>query len=140
MDFDVDFKWANPRNPVTFYEPQFDIFKNSPNGEIGDHLKIRGRAIVVAAKRQVGKDTGQLEREIEMIHQRPGLYQQLWIGAHDDIAYLHHEGTRPHDIVARNAQFLRFTSRGRVVVTKHVNHPGTKPNRYLSDNLDLAFI
>jgi hypothetical protein len=48
---------------------------------------------------------------------------------------MHHQGTRPHIIVPRRAQTLRFYSRGRIVYSKLVHHPGTKPNRYLTDNL-----
>ena len=128
-----------PGYEVKFYEPEFDIFKNSPDGEIGEHLEKIGQRIVTAAKRQVGKDTGDLMRSIHMIHSRVGLHQELWIGSENDIAYLHHEGARPHEIHARNHSYLRFTSKGRVVYTRKVNHPGTKPNRYLSDNLILVY-
>ena len=31
-----------------------------------------------------------------------------------------------------------FASKGNVIYTTSVNHPGTKPNRYLTDNLYLA--
>jgi hypothetical protein len=62
------------------------------------------------------------------------------VGSEDPIALLHHEGTRPHVIVPRNAAYLVFWSdrAGRVIYTKRVMHPGTKPNRYLTDNLHLA--
>ena len=39
-------------------------------------------------------------------------------------------GTRPHIIRARRARFLRFTVRGRLVLTKKVKHPGTKPYKF----------
>lgn len=48
-------------------------------------------------------------------------------------AVFHHEGTRPHVIRPVRAKALRFTV-GRVVVfAKKVNHPGTRPNRFLAD-------
>lgn len=51
-------------------------------------------------------------------------------------ALIHHEGSRPHIITPRRATVLRFMgSSGQVVFTKRVRHPGTKPNRYLTDNL-----
>jgi hypothetical protein len=39
-------------------------------------------------------------------------------------------GTRPHVIRARRARFLAFTIRGRLVLTKKVKHPGTKPYKF----------
>jgi hypothetical protein len=63
------------------------------------------------------------------------------VGSEDPIALLHHEGTVPHIIRARRKPFLVFywPKVGRVVRFKQVNHPGTKPNRYLADSLaDLA--
>lgn len=59
----------------------------------------------------------------------------IWIGSSSPIARLHHEGTKPHEIVPRNGRFLVFywPKIGRVVFLKRVNHPGTKANRYLTD-------
>lgn len=129
------------RAEVFFYEPFFDQFKNSPRGEIGDHIEQRaGRAILLAAKRQVGVRTGMLKETIRMTHVRVGLTQELRIGSDYHIALLHHEGTRPHSITPNGPHMLRFTSKGRVVYSRHVNHPGTRPNRYLSDNLYLAYV
>lgn len=59
------------------------------------------------------------------------------VGSSDPIALIHHEGTEPHIIAARNAPRLVFywSVAGGVVAFTHVNHPGTKPNRYLTDSL-----
>jgi hypothetical protein len=59
------------------------------------------------------------------------------VGSEDPIAELHHEGTPPHAIAARTAPMLVFWTAGntRVVRTPRVNHPGTRPNRYLTDAL-----
>lgn len=59
------------------------------------------------------------------------------VGSDDPIALLHHEGTEPHIIAARNAPRLVFywSVAGRVVAFTQVNHPGTRPNRYLTDAL-----
>lgn len=61
------------------------------------------------------------------------------VGSEDPIALLHHEGTQPHRIVATRAPFLVFwwEREGRMVVTKSVNHPGTAPNRYLTNALSV---
>jgi hypothetical protein len=57
--------------------------------------------------------------------------------AEDEIALWHHEGTRPHTIRARRKPLLVFfwPKAGRVVSFKQVNHPGTKPNRFLTKPL-----
>ena len=119
---------------------ELDFFLNDPQGEVGQSLRRIAIRIVVAAKVQVGKDTGELAKSIEFVHERIGLFQQVRIGSDNEIALIHHEGTRPHAIVARNAQALRFSSNGRIVYARFVNHPGTKPNNYLSDNLRLAYV
>jgi len=119
---------------------QMDNFLNAPGGEVGRELKKIGFRIQIAAKAQVGKDTGKLMKSIEVIHERIGVFQQIRIGSDNEIAFIHHEGTRPHTISARNGQTLRFSSNGRMVYTRSVNHPGTQPNRYLSDNLKLAYV
>lgn len=59
------------------------------------------------------------------------------VGSEDEVALLHHEGTQPHVITPRTAPVLVFWSerQGRVVVARRVNHPGTQPNRFLTDAL-----
>ena len=51
---------------------------------------------------------------------------------HSDYARWHHEGAGPHVILPRNAARLVFRVNGRLVFAKKVNHPGNKPNPYLS--------
>lgn len=58
------------------------------------------------------------------------------VGSDDRIALWHHEGTQPHMIAARNAPKLIFWSGGSVVFAKVVSHPGTEPNRFLTEALD----
>lgn len=59
------------------------------------------------------------------------------VGADDPVALIHHEGTHPHVIAARRRPLLVFywPKVGRVVAMRSVNHPGTSPNRYLTDAL-----
>jgi len=120
---------------VVLRRPELNQYLNSPKGEVGEYLEKRGDIMLRLAKRQVGVDTGTLRESIKMIHERVTGGQQLRIGSDMDYAYLHHEGTRPHIITPDKAEMLRFTSRGRVVYSRQVMHPGTKPNRYLSDQL-----
>ena len=125
---------------VNISASEMDTFLNSPKGEIGREMLKIGFRIQIAARAQVGKDTGKLMESIEVIHERIGLFQQIRVGSDNNIALIHHDGSRPHTINARNGKALRFSSKGRMVYTRSVNHPGTSPNRYLSDNLKLAYV
>jgi hypothetical protein len=62
------------------------------------------------------------------------------VGSEDPIALWHHEGTVPHVIVPRRRRWLVFYWRrvGAVVFAKRVNHPGTRPNRFLTNALPAA--
>lgn len=62
----------------------------------------------------------------------------MLVGSDDPISVLVHEGTPPHQIAARRSPYLVFywPKIGKVVVTKSVNHPGTKPQRFLVDALE----
>ncbi len=122
------------RGRVKFY-PTYDYEMDDPSGMVGRYLRKRGEEILLAAKNQVGVDTGDLKKKLKLVHHRPKTGQWLWIGAWNPHALMHHEGTRPHVITARNSPYLRFTAGGRVIYTHSVMHPGTRPNRYLSDNL-----
>jgi|SRR5450759_4446143 len=62
----------------------------------------------------------------------------ILVGSDNPIALLHHEGTKPHIIRPRNAKILAFWAGGSLVFRHVVHHPGTQPNRYLTDNLHLA--
>jgi hypothetical protein len=94
--------------------------------------------ITGAAKRQVGVNTGALRASIHMRHFRDTRGQYVRIGSSLPYARLHHEGTRPHFIRPNTKQVLKFVTRGQLVITHLVRHPGTRPNRYLSDNLRLV--
>lgn len=126
----------------------------SPQGLIVRRLETGATRVQEAAKRQVRR--GHVHAGTQDVHQssRPNLVDTIVkrhvpdpstggvmvrVGSDNPIALLHHEGTRPHVIVPRNKTFLRFfRPEGGVVFAKRVNHPGTKPNRYLTDNLHLA--
>lgn len=52
-----------------------------------------------------------------------------------------HEGTSPHEIVPVNARVLRFpTKAGTIVYAQKVDHPGTRPQPFLSDALAKVII
>lgn len=115
-------------------------FLNGPTGEVSRFLHRGGRRVVLAAKAQVGKDTLSLMESISYDVRTIGSIPTLTVKAENEIAYIHHEGTRPHVITPRNSQALRFSSNGRIVYSRAVMHPGTPPNRYLSDNIHLAVL
>jgi len=122
---------------IVFRRPVLDKFLNSPTGPVGRHLYGRGLRILLAARTQVGVETGKLKASLNMKHGRSGPGQYVKIGSPLNYALVHHEGSRPHIIVPKRAETLRFSSRGRIVYTRIVKHPGTKPNKYLTDNLYL---
>lgn len=123
---------------VNIHKTELDFVLNNPSGDVGRYLARKGRIITIAAKAQVGVRTGALRASIHMRHLRDSRGQFVRVGSALNYAYLHHEGTKPHVITPNRAQVLRFTTRGRVVYAHAVMHPGTKPNRYLTDNLRLV--
>jgi hypothetical protein len=122
---------------VVFRPAEIDTLLNSPAGTVGRYLAAVGHQIMIAAKQQVGVDTGRLKNSIHMRHFRSGVGQLIEVGSSLNYALLHHEGTRPHLITPNRAQVLRFSAGSRVIYTHQVKHPGTRPNRYLTDNLYL---
>jgi len=107
----------------------------SPKGEVGRYLTIVGAKLKYLAKYQAGRKTGALMNSINYRITRDSRGLVALVGSDNRVALMHHQGTRPHIIAARHASTLRFYSHGRIVYAKVVHHPGTRPNRYLTDNL-----
>jgi hypothetical protein len=125
---------------VNIYDRALHKELNTRAGGLWKWLEVKGDIATANAKSQVGNKTGKLRRSIKMVHRGDKSGQTLHIGSTVKYAYMHHEGTRPHLIVPKDLDGrLVFFSRNqrRVVVVKSVKHPGTKPNRYLSDQLRL---
>lgn len=122
---------------VTFYEPAIRKLLKSPDGAVGRYLRRKGKLIQAAAKRQVGVRTGALRSSIHMRHGRDVRGQYVMVGSKLPYAKMHHEGTQPHMIFPTRASILKFTKRGQVIYAHAVAHPGTKANKYLTDNLRL---
>ena len=123
---------------LVIYKPILNFELNNPMGMVGGHMHKLGTKIVVSAKAQVVVRTGQLRDSIRMEHTGiPYKGQSLKIGSGLSYAYMHHQGTRPHVITPKEgpAGALVFRKNSRIIYTKKVLHPGTKPNRYLSDQL-----
>jgi hypothetical protein len=115
-----------------------DNLLNNPSGTVGRHLKKKGRKITAAARSQVGVRTGALRNSIHMRHFRDPRGQYIKVGSSLSYARAHHDGTKPHLILPTRGANLRFFSKGFLVFTQMVRHPGTRPNRYLTDNLRLV--
>lgn len=122
---------------VTIYKPVLDNFLNNPLGPVGKYMFAQALKIQQAARAQVGVDTGKLKMSIHIRRERMMFGQKIEVGSPLNYALMHHEGTKPHVIMPSRAKVLRFSAGGRVIYTNKVNHPGTRPNRYLSDNLYL---
>lgn len=109
-----------------------DTFLSNRRGPVGLYLRRKGRRILAVAKKLVGKRTGTLRSSLHMRHYRDPRGQYVKIGSNVNYAYLHHEGSRPHLIKPDKKQVLRFRTKGQIVMTHLVRHPGTKPNPYLT--------
>lgn len=113
----------------------YDELTLSPRGDVGNYLRKRSITLQALARQQVGVDTGALKVSIRYKVVRDGKGLVATVGSNNRIALMHHNGTKPHYIRPRRAQTLRFYSHGRIVYSQLVFHPGTRPNKYLTDNL-----
>ncbi|NBU22558.1 MAG: hypothetical protein EBS38_01375 [Actinobacteria bacterium] len=120
---------------LVVYKPILDFELNHRYGTVGRHLHRTANQISQLAKLQVGKKTGRLRNSIRFQHlPKNGMGPGIKVGAYTHYARLHHDGTRPHLIVPNKpGGTLVFTKGARVIQTKVVRHPGTRPNRYLTD-------
>jgi hypothetical protein len=123
---------------IVFRPKSLDFLLNDAFGPVGRDLNKRARRVMTAAKAQVGVDTGRLKQSIHVRnHNRTMTGQSIQVGSPVSYALAHHNGTRPHLIVPKTAKVLRFTAGSRVIYTHSVRHPGTRPNKYLTDNVYL---
>lgn len=132
---------------TTYNYPEIDRLLNAPSGPTGRYLERKAERLRNAARIQVGFRTGRLRRSIRVYgHRRTSLGQKIQVGSSVPYALMHHNGTKPHIITPKNHRFLKFKPGGRAskgwnvladgsVLARKVRHPGTKPNRYLSDSV-----
>lgn len=128
------------------YHTELNLYRSAmydtlrrPRGMVGRHMNRRADLFIAAARGQVGKKTGRLAASIQVQEHKAEPYGQLMrVGSNVKHARLHHQGTRPHIIRPKDPKgVLIFRSGARVVTTRVVRHPGTRPNHYLTDNLKL---
>lgn len=121
-------------------EPGFSEVFRSRDGIVGRDLFARATRVQLAAKAQAGVRTGLLKRDItKNWTSTTGADLAIRIGSSRRYALVHHEGSSPHVIRPRSVKALRWVNNnGDVVFARSVRHPGTRANRYLTDNLHLA--
>jgi hypothetical protein len=112
----------------------------NPDGVVGRDNFRRATNVQVAARRQVGVRSGLLRRSLvkrgPVANERNGV--TTTVESNLGYSLLHHDGTQPHEILPAPGKVLHFKVGGVDVFVRHVNHPGTRPNRYLTDNLKEA--
>ena len=120
---------------INVYQGALKAFLNTPAGPLWREVERRAEFAQKMARKQVGVKTGALRQSIYKRHLGNASGQYVTIGSNKSYAYAHHEGTRPHIIVASGGGNLVFTKNGKVIHAKQVFHPGNKPNKYLSNQL-----
>lgn len=123
--------------------PGFHAVFESQSGLVGRDIDRRATRVQQVAKSLVGTRyaTGRLRRDItkRWVTSRSGRMVIQVGSANVKHALMHHEGTKPHIIRAKNAKVMRYVNRdGNVVFAQRVFHPGTRANRYLEKALPFA--
>jgi hypothetical protein len=123
---------------VIIYKPVLNLELRAEYGMVGRYLHKIGKRIERGAKRQAHFKTGALKKSIRLEHINFREGAAIKVGSSLPYAYAHHEGTKPHIITPNPPNnVLVFAKGSRIIRTQVVHHPGTKPNRYLSDQLRI---
>lgn len=118
----------------------WDLMVRGPQGPVSLMLLKKGRRLTALARQQAGSKSGKLKASMgyALMPYRGSL--QVQVGSNSKYALFHHEGTRPHIIRARNGRSLQFAGYGKINYRTQILHPGTKPNRFLTDNLPVVVL
>lgn len=123
----------------------------SPHGVVGRHVIARASVFQGAAKAQAPRKSGCLQDSIvKRVEENPltgfliRVVSDTTSCSPQRISYSYyvHEGTEPHVIAAHTGGLLSFfwpngpDGPGQYFF-QSVKHPGTRPNRFLTDNLKL---
>lgn len=97
--------------------------------------RMVGPALVQEMSQRAPYKTGNLRDHIRQVN----LPRQVSVGPYG-VSYNQYvvEGTSPHVIKPKKGKYLVFYINGRKVVARKVNHPGTKPNPYMTDAADAV--
>ena len=126
-------------------------FLRGPDGPVyrkmiqdGDRVKERAKELVGVSPpdpvpRKKPRKPGNLRDHIVKRVVMKGANLTVVVGADVPYALWHHEGTVAHEIVAKPGKPLVFywPKVGEIVRFMRVNHPGTKPNRFLVEALKV---
>ena len=99
-------------------------------GRAGDALLRRRAERIAQRARELSAGNGSIPAGISV---GPIVNGKVSILSTNPHTLLVHNGSRPHKILPRTKQFLRFTVGGRVVYARAVSHPGFKGNPFLTD-------
>lgn len=128
----------------------------SPNGPVFRRIVEDAAAVRLVARRHVG--VSKLDPVPRRNFHRPGtlrdniVYRVVntptgivgSVGVYNvRYARLHHDGTPPHEIKARAGGpplVFHWPRAGGVVAFRKVQHPGTRPNPYLTDALEVLTV
>jgi len=116
-----------------------DLFK-SWNGPLGHSVNRLAQETAFRARLIGNKRTGRMVGNIEIKKGTWAKGIEFQVGTDVPYALYVHEGTKPHEIKAKNAPFLVFfwPKVGKVVYFKRVWHPGTKPYKFLEKALEAS--
>lgn len=134
---------------ITWSNAALAALERGESGMVVRDLLRRGQRVQDAAQRQVrlghvgGGTDGRPNLRYSIVKRlvQDGTdLPSVLVGSVNPIALLHHEGSRPHVIVPRRKRALVFypSGGGPLVFARRVRHPGTSPNRFLTDSLPLA--
>lgn len=135
-----------PIKTVATIDPKaLQAYLDGPNGPSSRALLVAGERVKQEAIRLAPKRSQNLSRHI--VKRLTTRYRKpvVIVGADVPYALFVHEGTRPHVIKPKKGKFLAFRwpgapkNMGRLpdgrVLARVVHHPGTKPNRFLTNAL-----
>lgn len=126
------------------YPAEIDRILRMPGGPVG--VSVRRLSLNIAkeaetiARRELGnrhpsdaKRTGNYARRFRVEVTRAAGGFEFIISNNAKYAAVLEEGSRPHEIRAKRAKYLRFRSRrtGQMVTVKVVNHPGQKKGYFI---------
>lgn len=122
-------------NRVKFYDTTLHNFLNTNRSRdpltLWSSIEKSLNRGIFRAKAEVGVKTGKLKSSISGYHTGSAKGQVYGIVAKRKYAYIHHEGSRPHKM-----EIVRVSGRSKVLVSRTIMHPGTKPNPYLRNQLE----
>jgi hypothetical protein len=112
-------------------------------GPPGRDFERRERTLEYRQRSEAPRRTGKLAGDIAMrrMTSDPGRFLEAAVGVNPGqrgqtgYALYQSQGTRPHIIRPKYARALRFVVAGVVVYAQRVQHPGTRPDPYLTRHL-----